>query len=666
MNPIYLLWLITGLMAVAMAYAINLSRRADNIMNKFFVYLILGMMNSMLIAPVFYFIFILSLLKTIEFSVIIMMLEVLPFLFKFLSDLMQNSGSVKKSFLFYYTIFFVIFDELIMSIDFNLITANSYLHFLFLQPLNAVFQAVSTYWFVFPMAFEMLITSLILKNSLKKLVFIIFAMQSLVMLLMPTAINNSLYARVAVYLSGAIMTGFFIYIFEYLYRKQSLHKTEGKYILQLLGAYTLMMAGVFIWQYSKNVYLISASMIIDMIVYLNGLLRYNFDDKQFFWITARRWSVLYMTMVFTSEFFMGLTFDAQYYGAGTYLISMGLALIGGSIINIISASLYDFIVFFADVALSPWFLIMMGIEMGSLVVFKIRTTKQIENKIRLILMLLAYALYTVIVPSFLIPNNSMIPFIGWTMGIGSGGPVAPLLIIPMVLTYVISGILSLLFGSRQLCSVFCSAPVMYQGTFYDSMKKFNRQTKTSRAITLNNKSGQRLYKTVSLIVYASIGITAVLSFLDSIHITSFYFYGTDPEYMLYLFYFGVVWYIVFITMPLLGSYACINTGYCHWGNFNRFVSRFGFFKLKVRDSDTCLTCKTRDCATACPVGNSAMPGSFIKTGAYKDSRCVGIGDCIEACPHDNIFVYDVRNYLRERLGGEKKKDTSGSKKDKLI
>ncbi len=58
------------------------------------------MMNSMLIAPVFYFIFILSLLKTIEFSVIIMMLEVLPFLFKFLSDLMQNSGSVKNRFYF--------------------------------------------------------------------------------------------------------------------------------------------------------------------------------------------------------------------------------------------------------------------------------------------------------------------------------------------------------------------------------------------------------------------------------------------------------------------------------------------------------------------------------------------------------------------------------------
>ena len=86
-------------------------------------------------------------------------------------------------------------------------------------------------------------------------------------------------------------------------------------------------------------------------------------------------------------------------------------------------------------------------------------------------------------PSFIIPNAQIYPFIGWTMGIGAGGGLAPYLIVPMLLTYFISGMLSLLFGARQLCSVFCTAPLMYQGTFYDSMKKFNRTSPTARYIS---------------------------------------------------------------------------------------------------------------------------------------------------------------------------------------
>ena len=235
------------------------------------------------------------------------------------------------------------------------------------------------------------------------------------------------------------------------------------------------------------------------------------------------------------------------------------------------------------------------------------------------------------------------------MGIGSGGPVSPLLILPMVLTYVISGILSFLFGSRQLCSVFCTAPLMYQGTFYDSMKKFNRSSNGAKSVTSFNKTGSRIYRVVSLTVYASIIGTAVISYLDSIGKISLYIFGVDPEYFLYILYFDILWYVVFITMPFVGSYGCVNTGYCHWGNFNRFISKFGFFRLKVKDTNQCVTCKTKDCAQACPVGNYGQPGSFISKGEYRDGRCIGIGDCVNACPYDNIFYYDVRHWIKEKM-----------------
>ncbi|WP_052266636.1 4Fe-4S binding protein [Picrophilus oshimae] len=628
-------------MALAMAYAIAYARKASSQLQRFIVYLLLSMMNSMLIGPLFYYMFKISIVRAAEVSAFAMMIEVIPFLGKFLSDVM-NERSGSKTFLYIYTGIFVILDEIIMSLDFNLISGlqNS-------LNLYSVIYSLSSYWFVFPMAFEMFLSAFLLRKDINKFMIIVFSVQAAVMLLMPV-IFSGFWVPVSIYLSGAIMTGFFIYMFEHLYRKQSISSSSGRYIIWLLTGYSLMMGSIFLWQYNGSLILISISMIIYMSIYLNGILRYSFNDKKFFWIANRRWSLIYMIMVFVSEFFMGATFDAQYYGATPFISSMNLAAVSGTFYNIMASSLYDFIAFFGITALSTWFLIMMGIEMGSLVVFRLKSAHP-ENRIRLILMLCAYAIYSVLIPSFIIPNNSKIPFIGWSMGIGSGGPVAPDLIIPIVLTYVISGLLSFFFGSRQMCSVFCTAPVMYQGTFYDSMKKFNRSGKISKSITLSNRSGKLIYRIISLMVYSSIGMAAVISFLDSIHVTSLYIYGTDPEYMLYIFYFGVLWYLVFITMPVLGSYACINTGYCHWGNFNRFISRFGFFRLKVKDPSACLTCKTKDCATACPVGNHEMPGSFIKNGYYKDSRCIGIGDCLEACPNDNIFFYDVRQYLRKKI-----------------
>ncbi|HLH85967.1 MAG TPA: 4Fe-4S dicluster domain-containing protein, partial [Thermoplasmataceae archaeon] len=81
----------------------------------------------------------------------------------------------------------------------------------------------------------------------------------------------------------------------------------------------------------------------------------------------------------------------------------------------------------------------------------------------------------------------------------------------------------------------------------------------------------------------------------------------------------------------------------------RFISKFGFFRLKVKDPSTCVTCETKACATACPIGNYGQPAQFIEKGEYKDSRCVGIGDCVDACPYDNIFYFDVRHWIRNKV-----------------
>ncbi len=651
---IAILWAIMIAMGAGMAVIIILARKAYNPLQKLLVYLLLAMMNGMLVGPLIYLLFpgILTVEGAVEASLALMAVEMIPFLFTFLRAALSNSENKGRSFLLAFTILFVILDEILMSLDFNLVTyGSSFLLAFHRNAAAAVVASLASYWFVFPMSMEMFLSSFLLRKSVRPAEKVVFWVQAALMFLAPTAFHSSSWIMITVYLSGAVMTGFFVFLFEQLYRVQGIGRRLGRYILLLMLTYTFMMAGVFIFQVYSVQALFGLSMVLDMVIYLAAMLRPDYFNTggKLYWLADRRWSFLFLMLVFSAEFFMGAAFDAQYYGPMAFMSSTGVVALGSGILQDIPRAVFDFFMFFADVSLSSWFLVMMGIEMGSLVVFKIPKTRDLETKIRLLLMLLAYAIYSILLPSFILPDPAAVPFVGWSMGIGTAGPVAPALIVPMILTYVISGILSLLFGSRQLCSVFCTAPVMYQGTFYDSMKKFNRSSGLSKSLTSADRMGNLVYRVVSNLVYISIIVAAVISWLDSTGHLNLTFYGTDPEYMLYLVYFGFLWYAVFILMPYVGSYGCINTGYCHWGNFNRFVSRFGFFRLKVRDPNQCLNCPTKDCATACPVGNYGQPGSFIRTGEYKDSRCVGIGDCVNACPYENIFYYDVRHWIREKV-----------------
>jgi len=641
-------------MGGAMSFLILYARKATNVLQRLFTYLIASMMTGMLVGPMIYLVIpgSLSVAGAVEVSLFAMTLLVIPALVVFIDDLIERRDERSRSFILLVTAITVIADEVMMSIVFNLIMdQEGYLAMLHSNPLGFIWSAISSYWFVFPMALEMLVTIIFMWKELKANVRVVLIVQAALMFLEPTALSSQIWSLSTIYISGALMTAFFVYLFEYLYRKQSLKMSLSNYLLLLLFVYGIMMAGIFAWISLRSYALIAIAMVSDMIVYLSASLSLNrlSSGKSLYWIASRSWSFLFLLLVFAAEFFMGAVFDLSYYGSTAFIQSTGIVDFSGPIPMYPGIAFYDFFTFFAHVSLSSWFLVMMGIEMGSLVVFKIRTTRELETRIRLGLMLAAYAVYSIYLPSFLLSSPSSMPFIGWTMGIGSGGAFSLVFLIPILLTYLISGVLSLLFGSRQLCSTFCTAPVMYQGTFYDSMKKFNGSSSTATLLTRQSRVGGTVYRVVSLSVYTALILSAAASLLDSMGYLHFYFYGSDPSYMVYLFLFGFLWYAVFISMPFLGSYGCINTGYCHWGNFNRFLSRFGFFRLKVRDTNQCVTCETKDCASACPIGNYGQPGKFIQSGEYKESRCVGIGDCVDACPYENIFYYDVRHWLREKL-----------------
>ncbi|EQD50216.1 4Fe-4S ferredoxin iron-sulfur binding domain protein, partial [mine drainage metagenome] len=136
----------------------------------------------------------------------------------------------------------------------------------------------------------------------------------------------------------------------------------------------------------------------------------------------------------------------------------------------------------ATVTDSAWFLVMMGVEMGALVYFKIRETRHQGLRLRLWLLVGVFASTTVLIPGFWstipgVPALATVPFLGWTMGIGSGGALTGTVILAVLGTYLLVAGLCFLFGRRALCSVLCGmAPLMYQGTLMDRMKSFNRSS----------------------------------------------------------------------------------------------------------------------------------------------------------------------------------------------
>ena len=361
------------------------------------------------------------------------------------------------------------------------------------------------------------------------------------------------------------------------------------------------------------------------------------------------WKVRYTSSPLAAATLVGIPFIASFtYGAAlTFLGSSGItSMLALGYVSLPWGAPWDALSFLVTVTASPWFMIVMGIWLSVLVIDKIKETKKLSNKVRLGLMFSAYWVYSIYLPSFS-PISSQFPNIpySWFNGLGTFGPVEPSLFLGLLGTYAVTAALSFFFGSRQICSVTCTAPFMLQGSLIDSMKVYNRTSKAGRKfLTSRTKS---FFRIASMATWISLLGLAILSFTNSVGLTNVSILGNDPSVVPTMIYFNFIWYIQFLAIPLLGDYACVNHGICGWGTFNQLMGYLGPFRLKAKDPQVCLTCKTVDCAKSCPVGLTDMRASFIRKGEFKAFRCIGTGECIDDCPHDNIFIVDGRKKLKE-------------------
>jgi polyferredoxin len=655
------LWVVAGAMATITAWLLKKGSTMKTLTDAGIIVFLFVMMASMFVSAVAYLyvptpvtIFELVALNMISMS--IGLIPILTALFRGdapLDETRKGGTIASRTIVFAVMIALAVLSEAFMGWTFAIVsgvTSTAATSGSLQAMLSSLVASMGSYWFIFTMATEMVVTLYLVgrrgfPGSFRWLV----AIQAAIMVLSPTAIEDPTWARWTLWGNSAVMIVAIIYVFEYLYHNRTIPVGALNYIVRLMAAYALMMAGIFAWLIYGDVSLFVLSVVAEMVIYFTVVL----DQKKLTapplrgWLSMPTWAFCLLLSVFLAEFFMGGVLDAQA-GGTSYFTGLPFAPLAGSVVTVVGAAFYDFIVFVSSITASFLFLAMMGIEMGALVVFKVRYARETETKIRLVLVVAAYAIYSLFLPVFVLSNSlPKIPLIGWSMGIGTAGALAPAVILALVATYVISGGLSFLFGSRQVCSLFCTAALMYQGTTIDAMSSFNRTSRLGRKY-LTSKIPS-VYKVVVTLVWGSLLVGAALSYLTSVKVLDITVFGEDTGFFLYTFYFSFLWYVVWIMTPFVGTYGCATTGVCGWGAFNQLISRAGLFRLKARDSDTCANCKTKDCAKVCPVGLTDMPGAFIEKGEFRSFKCIGVGDCVSACPYDNVFFFDVRNWLRAKL-----------------
>jgi polyferredoxin len=517
-------------------------------------------------------------------------------------------------------------------------------------------QVVNSPWFLFTMSGEMALSAWLLRGHLPRPLFLTALFQAGIMFLSPPALSGGVWVAVSVYGSSVLMIVLFVYAMELLYRKRELPGGFGAYLVVLLAVYAMMMAGVFAWQYYGNGELFALSVVLEMVLFYEAVVRPErlAAMPPFSWQLRPRWTVTVLSLVFVAELFMGAVLDLQVQ-PGTFYGAFGALPLTGTVGTILANAVSNGFWFVADVTASTCFLAMMGAEMGALVVLKFVETRSRETRVRLALMMGSYAAFSVFYPSIYYglvfpgaPSGTQVPVLGWSMGIGSAALAATVFGV-LLATYAITGAASFLFGRRAICSVFCTAPLMYQGTTIDAMKTFNHSSPLARKFLSSRLS--TAYTATTGAVMGSLAVASAISYLNTTGRTSLYLPGSiDPTVFLFTFYFGVLWYVMFVTIPYTGTYNCVTMGWCYTGTIAQAFQKIGPFKLKVHSKEVCKACTTVDCARGCPVGLTDMPGHFRRTGEFRSTKCCGVGDCVEACPYGNLYVYDIRHWLREHLG----------------
>jgi ferredoxin len=509
--------------------------------------------------------------------------------------------------------------------------------------------AIASPGFLLLAAAEIVVLTVLQWKRLSPALRVPLIFQGALLALVPSAVPVAGWAAWAVFPFAFALVALFVYLLTFAYRNRQIDLLVANYVLALVGSAALLSAGLFFWTVYGSVALLAAGVGVQAGLFAYALISRPAPEGQpgLLWQFNAFWTFRLLLSIVVAELFLGAALDTRTWG-GQFLGVVPFLPLTGNAFATVGDAMYNLLWFLAATSISAWFLILLGVCMGALVLPKFRTLQHREQKIRLGLMMGAYAVAGVYIPSMwtstpLLHNAALAnwPVLGWGMGLRTGGPFATGFFAGILVMYAIVGSLSVLFGRRAICSVMCGAAMMFQGTTISAMTTFNRTSRIGRMF-LGSRFSTAFTVTSSLALASLVGIS-VLPYLHLLNASN------QTLILPFLFYFGTLWIVMFVSVPYVGNYNCSTTGFCHWGSLSMVFSRVGFMRVKAKDSKVCQACTTYDCAKACPVALVDMPLQLQATGEFRSGKCIGAGECIEACPYDNLYIHDVRHWVRQKL-----------------
>jgi len=186
-----------------------------------------------------------------------------------LSSLLEHVSGLRLSY-----ILLLFFSELLMGWTFNL--ASGIIGLSDGYTLGAVESEISysltTYWFVFTMVAEMGITLFAFRNTVRRDLLAVLALQAVVMFLTPTALALQSWETYTVYLEAVVMTGVVVFAIVYLRRSAQRDLALLDYLGLFIIANAIMMGGFLLWLATGDTLLLALSLVVETLIYFDAVL----------------------------------------------------------------------------------------------------------------------------------------------------------------------------------------------------------------------------------------------------------------------------------------------------------------------------------------------------------------------------------------------------------
>lgn len=186
-----------------------------------------------------------------------------------LSNLLPHVTGLRAAY-----IVLLLLSELLMGWTFNL--ASGFISLSAGYSLAAVERefsySVTTSWFVFTMAGEMVLTLFAFRKSVRRDLMAVLCLQTAVMFLTPTAFQSRSWETYTLYLDAAVMLGVVGFAIYYLRGGKEHDRALLNYLALFIVANAVMMGGFLLWLVSGDTLLLALSLVAETAIYFDAVL----------------------------------------------------------------------------------------------------------------------------------------------------------------------------------------------------------------------------------------------------------------------------------------------------------------------------------------------------------------------------------------------------------